>query len=603
MMKEMRENMPFIMWIIVISFLITIVVSWGAGGFRGSGPKAGVIAEIGNREILYDLFAKAVQNAIANRRAEDETAELGEQEITQIRKDVWDELLRNELMAYTVETIGLKTVDKEVAWAVRNNPPKNVMEAEYFQTEGKFDWTKWNQFLSDPQAGPMLAEIEKDYRRSITNQKVVERVLAPVFVTDEEIRRQFLDGRRRFSAIITGYLVKDIEVDSSAITDEEIEAYYFGHPEQYWRPKRRAVRSVTISATATEEDSARIVEQAEEVLQRLRAGEDFAELATEYSEDPGSGPRGGDLGYFPRGRMLPEFDEVAFQTPVGELSEPTETAFGVHIIKVVDHKGKGEEDSVWASHILFSWKASPETEERATEEARDFQELAQKTGFQEAADQLGLGVAGSDYFTHARGAIPGFGRQRAAVDFVFSEPIRRVSYPYKTQQGYTVFQCRDVEPEGAQSLMEVRPRVLDQLITEKKLEIAMEKAEALRQKVGTGEELASVALAEGLPVDTAKTVLASGFFALMGPNEYVGRELRALDVGELSPILKTSRGAFLAVLTEKAEFDSASFETKKAEIAQNLARTKRNAIYSDWLSTVEKESGFRDNRYLYFSDY
>ena len=66
MMKEMRENMPLIMWILVIAFLATIVVSWGAGGFQGSGPKPGVIAEIGSREILYEAYTQVIQNVITH---------------------------------------------------------------------------------------------------------------------------------------------------------------------------------------------------------------------------------------------------------------------------------------------------------------------------------------------------------------------------------------------------------------------------------------------------------------------------------------------------------------------------------------------------------
>ena len=129
MMKEMRENMPLIMWILVIAFLVTIVWSWGAGGFKGRGPKPGVIAEIGSQEILYDVFLKNFQNRLASERAKDETVQIGEEEIIKIRSEVWDELMHNALVNYTVKKIGLKTVDKEVAWAVRNNPPETVTSA------------------------------------------------------------------------------------------------------------------------------------------------------------------------------------------------------------------------------------------------------------------------------------------------------------------------------------------------------------------------------------------------------------------------------------------------------------------------------------------
>jgi parvulin-like peptidyl-prolyl isomerase len=603
MMKEMRQNMPLIMWILVIAFLVTIVVSWGAGGFRGSGPKQGVIAEIGSKEILYEVFTKRVQDRIAAERAKNDSVALKEEDLTKIRSEVWDQLLRNELLDVAAKRIGLRTGDKEVAWAVRYSPPDNAMKSEYFQTDGQFDKTKWNAYLNEPQAREGLVELEKDYRLTIGNQKIMDRIIGGVFVTDEEARRDFMDSNGRFSALITGYLAKDIPVDTNSFTDVEIRQYFQDHPEQFWRSEARAVRSVTVSNAATADDSSRILDLANETIERLKAGEDFGELAKEHSDDPGSASKGGDLGDFPRGRMVAEFEEAAFNTPVGEVSNPIKTRYGVHIIKILEHKGKAPEDTVRASHILFAWKASPETEEIASENAREFQDLARKIGFEKAAKSLNLDVTESDFFMSSGGGIPGFGRLKPAVDFIFAESMDKISYPYKTQKGYTIFQCRDIRPEGLPDITEVQAVIRGKLVAKKKIVLASEKAEALRQKVGTGNSLLSTAISEGLKVDTALNVTPTAYIGSMKSNEYAGHQLQALDVGVLSPVLVSDQGAFLAVLTEKASFDNALFASKKTEIIQKLTKAKQNEVYADWLSTVEKEFDLRDNRHLYFTEY
>ena len=604
MMKEMRENMPLIMWTLVIAFLLTIVVSWGAGGFQGSGPKPGVIAEIGSREILYEAYTQIIQNVITQRRAQDENLELTEEELTKIRKDVWDELVQTNLVEYAAKKVGVKTTDKEVAWAVRNNPPQNVVSSEYFQTDGRFDPSKWETFLGDPQSTQTLVEFERDYRTSITGQKVISRVLSPVFISENEIRIRYSDQNGRFSMIVAGYETKDIVVDTNSISQEEIDEYFFEHQSRFWQPERRSVRAVTVPNTMTAQDTTKILEQMDELLERARSGEeDFAELAKVYSEDPGSGAKGGELGYFSRGRMVPNFEKVAFETPVGEISDTVVTRFGVHIIKVTDRKVENDEEQVEASHILLKWKASPETEEIAGETARDFQELAKDIGFVEAAERFELEVVESNFFPQSGNPFPRKERLPAAVDFIFAEPAGKVSYSYRTNDGYMVFQCREIQPEGHQNLADVHANVLGEVVKVKQREMAAEKAEALRTKVGAGDKLAAVSIQENLSPDTLNGVSPIGNLGPMRFNNVVGHYLWTLDVGELSSVLKTERGAYLAVVIHKSEFDSTRYQSERAGIIQTLERNFQNEIYMEWMTITKKESDFTDNRYLYFSQY
>lgn len=102
--------------------------------------------------------------------------------------------------------------------------------------------------------------------------------------------------------------------------------------------KLEAVLQARVPTTAEQVHARHILVQNEEmarlVLNRLKAGDDFAAVAKEFSQDPSTKDQGGDLGWFPRGRMVPEFEEVAFSLPVGELSEPVKTRYGYHIIRV-----------------------------------------------------------------------------------------------------------------------------------------------------------------------------------------------------------------------------------------------------------------------------
>lgn len=96
------------------------------------------------------------------------------------------------------------------------------------------------------------------------------------------------------------------------------------------------------NAKASAEDQAKAKAKIEEIAQRIKAGEDFGTVAKEVSEDPGSGPQGGELGWFAHGQMVPEFDKASFALNPGELSEPVKTQFGWHLIQLEEKKAAGQ---------------------------------------------------------------------------------------------------------------------------------------------------------------------------------------------------------------------------------------------------------------------
>lgn len=128
------------------------------------------------------------------------------------------------------------------------------------------------------------------------------------------------------------------------VTDEEIKKYYQEHKDEFKAEESVKARHILIRVPEGADAKAwkDAEKKAEMIRQKLLKGEDFAKLAKEYSEDPGSKNRGGDLGYFSKGRMIPEFEKAAFSLKKGEISRPVKTSFGYHIIKVEDRKAAGQ---------------------------------------------------------------------------------------------------------------------------------------------------------------------------------------------------------------------------------------------------------------------
>jgi len=150
---------------------------------------------------------------------------------------------------------------------------------------------------------------------------------------DEEIRGKVERYRRR---LITEKLYREVAQEKSEVGEGEIQEYFQGHKDQFVQKERIRVRQILIllPANAGPEKEAEAKRKAEEVLSRAKAGGDFAELAKEYSEGPAAS-RGGDLGYFSRGRMVPAFEKAAFALEKdGDLSDVVRTKFGYHIIQL-----------------------------------------------------------------------------------------------------------------------------------------------------------------------------------------------------------------------------------------------------------------------------
>ena len=135
------------------------------------------------------------------------------------------------------------------------------------------------------------------------------------------------------------YLQKEV-ISKIKVTEKDAKAYYDKNPDLFKSPEQVKARHILIQVPkeASEEEKKKLKEKADEVLKKVKAGEDFAKLAADTSDDPGTKSKGGELGFFSKGSMVPAFEQAAFALKPGEVSELVETEFGFHVIKVDEKK-------------------------------------------------------------------------------------------------------------------------------------------------------------------------------------------------------------------------------------------------------------------------
>lgn len=236
--------------------------------------------------------------------------------------------------------------------------------------------------VSDDEIKQRVEQELAQRRQAFGGDQSLEQALAQQGMTLVEYRAELSQEVRR-QGLVERYLAK-VQRDRRPppVTEEEARSYFESQKDRLsQRPATISFQQVVVAPKPSDSARAAALEEAEEILERIRKGEDFEQLAQRFSDDPGSKAQGGDLGWFRRGTMVPEFEKAAFALPPGAVSNIVETMFGFHIIKVEKIKGAERQ----ARHILIKPDISDADVARTREVA---EEVAAKLRAGAAVDSL-----------------------------------------------------------------------------------------------------------------------------------------------------------------------------------------------------------------------
>ncbi|MEM0961503.1 MAG: peptidyl-prolyl cis-trans isomerase [Bacteroidota bacterium] len=331
-------------------------------------------------------------------------------------------------------------------------------------------------------------------------------------------------------------------------------------------------------------------EEAESVRDRLNAGEiEFADAASQFSTDESNKDRGGDLGWFSDGRMVPEFQEAAFSAPQGRVIGPVTTQFGEHLI-LVEGRSTQEVELVQITRPVEADFG------RVLEDAQDFTaflELEDRDFEQEAQER---GIAPTDLLvTDEQNAVPGLEVGRDFFRFLARADAGQVSEPLDAGESFIVVRLNERTEAGAAPFEDVEQQVRSAVMLDRKREI---QTSALVEAANGGTALSAVASAVGSDVQTADG-LSMEQSSLPG----YGVEPRAvgaafgLQTGQQSGVIEGEQAAFVLRTTAlvggtEAELTAGARDTLREQLLQR----KRQRVLQAWLAGLRDEAEVEDYR-------
>jgi len=629
MLKAFRDNLKsfhWVLWVVIAAFILLAFA--GMGGLGPDDPD--VAATVGGQTVSFAEVRReyqALEQQYRQMFGDQFTPEMAEQ--FRLESQALERLVSRKVLLAEAGRLGLRVSDEELR--------REVLDEGFRDPDGRFVGTeRYAQILRS--VGYTTETFEEMLRESILQRKLVQILTQNLYLSDAAVERAYRDRVERAAIRYVQVPAARFAAEAQA-TPEELRAYLASHPDELRLPAQRRIAYLLVDEvrlrseitvpeaelraayeerrdefTRPEQVRARhvlvrtgqkSVEEARAVLaearRRIEGGEDFGAVARELSEDPGSAARGGDLGWFGRGQMVPPFEEAAFSAADGELVGPVESDFGVHLLEVTGRRPAGQapfeevrgqiEQAVGAERIddlarqraveLVSTLRAGEATPAAM---RALAERHPSVVFQET-QPFGL-----------QDPVAGIGRSPELNEAAFALAAGGMSEPIEVARGWAVIHVLEALEPRVPELAEVEPRVRAAVEQEKRARLAREALEAAKPRLASGGTLEEIAAELGVEVAESEEFGAQGQIPGLGNAPQVTRAALSMDEGAVGGPFETPQGAVLFEVTSRSRFDPAQLAAERDTIREQLASERINQFLASLIEQRREEIGVSYSR-------
>ena len=615
-MRRNVRKLSWVLWLVIIAFIAFYIPDL----IRGP---SNIVARVDGEPIYIADFQQALQQQTAYYQSvsggnlpDDFLQQM------QIREIVLESLIRDRLILAAARDQGLSVSAREIQ--------ARIMEYPTFQEDGIFIGPdRYKQMLQVN--GISFEDFEGQIHNEVLFEKFTELVSNGVTVTNREIEDAYqrANEQAQFDFFIVSSAGLEPEV-SELLTDEGIRVLFEENIFDYRVPERRRVSFAVIETEAIRE-SVKLDEQdlrtayaasieeftipeevrarhilfrlppepdeetiaetssaAQEILSEIRNGADFSTLAEENSDDTATATSGGDLGWFRRGRMTPEFEEVAFSLKIDETSDIVQTPFGLHIIRLDGSRPEQVRPFEEVRAQLDQRITFERSEEIADQRAEELRvEVLRRTNFEDLAAQFDLELRASPLFSQLEGfpevLSPEFTRQ------VFVAGRDRVSEPIRFGNGHVIFRVDEIVESHEPELAEVEDAVRSDLISELAEERAAEVADEFAVRLEQGEGFDVLAAEIAAPIQSTELIQRDGVVPDLGRQSAL--VLAAFDhaPGEVGGPVKVDRGYALFRVTAHVQPDWGQYATQGDVLRNEMLNQRRSGLFESLVLELREQ--------------
>lgn len=600
-LRSPNKKTKTIWWVLIIltvlSFLIGFSFLGGIGDPSSRAQMMGDVGSINGKKVTLVQWQAALNEARQSYRQR-YGADPQDRDSKIVEQQAWRTLVNERLFSQQARKAGLTVTDNEVLVGMRTNPPAVLLASPSFQTNGQFDPTKYQQALATP--GNDWSSFEELLRQQLPVRKFQERLLSSLKLTQPELEQAFHERYDRVSATLV--TVPAADTGTAPGTDAELSKVYDAYKTRMAAGARTQLEVLVIPKRYGPDETKAALDLAKSLYERAHNGEEFSQLARDYSEGPNA-ENGGLIDRWLSPMELGGLVGVAMQSKKpGEVIEPVQEGGRVLLLKIMDPakdtsstKTPPSPGAVKLSQIVIKVRPTAEALRQQNRDANALASRAQSVGLSKAATEKGLSTIKTGYYDQ-NNAPPQLFATPEAGDWGLNAKKDAVSPVFEGQDEYVIAQVAMQHPAGPPSRDEVGEQLKAIADAEHRVDMAKPRADQLTAALKSGRPLEDAAKAAGLTPTAIQTNLQQPDPRLSGAPELLGMLFAAPRGKVLGPVRSSQGWLYARVDALSVAPDTLLNDQMRGQLTNEILQRRQRSFFDGYVEKLRSRSQIEDLR-------